>query len=297
MISEFPAFTKLDLRHAPEIQALTAPFDPYSDFNFTSLFAWDTDGSAEISVLNQNLIIRLPDYITGEPVVSLLGNHSIDQCLDELLTHVPELKLVPEATVKSIQNPSKYTITEDEDNFDYVYRVSDIAQLAGGQFKKKRNKVYSALRALSGSLSTATVHNVDEATSNALLTVFEEWKQYSAQTSDELAAESAAFQRLLRNADHFKLVITLLKVHGKAVAFSMNEIIDDRYGICHFEKALPVHPQIYALTAHLAAKDLQTKGCQYVNWEQDLGLPGLRKAKRAYHPQHYLKKYFLAVKA
>ena len=78
MIALFPEFSKIDISHRYEIEAITSKFEPYSDFNFVSLFCWDTDGSAAVSVSNDNLIIKIPDYINGIPVYSMLGDSKID---------------------------------------------------------------------------------------------------------------------------------------------------------------------------------------------------------------------------
>ena len=42
------------------------------------------------------------------------------------------------------------------------------------------------------------------------------------------------------------------------------------------------------------AKILYKKGIVYINWEQDLGILGLRENKESYLPTRYLKKYSLS---
>jgi hypothetical protein len=80
------------------------------------------------------------------------------------------------------------------------------------------------------------------------------------------------------------------------VAYSIYEIRDD-YAIGHFEKALKEHNGLYDYLKHTTAKELHEKGVKYINYEQDLGIVGLRQTKLLLHPEHYLKKYSISLSA
>jgi hypothetical protein len=41
----------------------------------------------------------------------------------------------------------------------------------------------------------------------------------------------------------------------------------------------------------LAFKKLRALGCEFINFEQDMGIAGLKQAKRLWRPVKYLKKY------
>lgn len=72
MIPEFPNFKKIELSDQKEIESFTSKFPPYSDFNFTSLWSWDTHTNMQISILNKNLVIRFNDYLSDSFFYSLL---------------------------------------------------------------------------------------------------------------------------------------------------------------------------------------------------------------------------------
>lgn len=278
--------------HREEFTNFTSRFDPYSDFNFTSALTWDTDGSARISTLNDNLVITMPDYLTGTPVTSLLGESAIDESLDILATaDIRELRLVPEVTVRSIQNPSRLQITEDADNFDYVYDLAELAPLGGAKYKRKRNKINNVHAAFDGRLRVATTSTIEDNHLEAIDHVFSGWVDCSGQSAKDKEPEQAAFQKLLQHAGSLSLLLTTATLDEKPVAFSVNEPLGNGHAICHYEKTLPVHGEIQSFIAHQAAKALWEAGCRYVNWEQDLGVEGLRKSKISFHPSHFLKKY------
>ncbi len=60
--------------------------------------------------------------------------------------------------------------------------------------------------------------------------------------------------------------------------------------VIHFEKGSPDFDGIYKAinteTAHRVRPFFA-----YINREEDLGIPGLRKAKLSYHPDHFIEIY------
>lgn len=296
MISTYPQFSKLDLSQQEEVSRFTGKFEPYSDFNFTSLFSWDTDQSAEVALLHGNLVIRLPDYLDGHPVYSVLGDQQIDESVAVLLQATGKLEMVPEVIIAALQDKATYRITEDEDNFDYIYEVSHLSELAGSKFKKKRNKANVFVKAHEDyELAVRVVTEVDEQYAAKLKQVDRQWAALSSQAQGDILSERKALDRILDNAAAFNLMITEVAVDGEIKAFSINERLDGQYAICHFEKALSTHHEHLNtfLTIEVARK-LHAAGCTFMNWEQDLGLEGLRRSKRSYQPVKMLKKYTIS---
>jgi hypothetical protein len=293
MIAAYPAFSHLELDHKAEFTRFVHRFEPYSDFNFVSFFSWNTDGSAEVAWLNGNLAIRMPDYLDGHPVYSLLGDNRIDETLDVLLADAGKLELVPETVIEHIADTGRYQISEDRDNFDYVYSLPHLAKMEGGVYKKKRNKVNVFVRYHEGyELAVRTVTELDDALIQELIAVDRHWATVNPRDQGDILAERKALDRLLNNFSHFDARAILVRVDGELKAFSINEVLPNGWAICHFEKALRVHHEnIYPFLAAEAAKNLQAAGCQWVNWEQDLGLAGLRRSKESYHPTRMLRKY------
>lgn len=297
MIATYPNFSKLDLSHREQIQRHTARFAPYSDFNFTSLFCWNTDGTTEVAMLNDNLVIRMPDYLDGHLVYSLLGDNQIDESVELLLETAGKLELVPEVVVQALQQTTRYKITEDEDNHDYVYELDHLAAMLGGKFKKKRNKINIFISEHQHyELSVKFIDRLDGEHRELLRQLDRHWATLSTRDEGDILAERTAIDTLLDNSDDFNLIITEVWVNGVMKAFSINEKLSDEYGICHFEKALKAHHEhLNTFLVPEVAKHLKDAGCRLVNWEQDLGLEGLRRSKSSYHPAFMLKKYTVAL--
>jgi hypothetical protein len=296
MIATYPDFSKLSLEHKDQLARFTAKFEPYSDFNFVSLFSWNTDGSAEVAILDGNLVIRIPDYLDGHPVYSLLGDNRIDASVETLFQSVPKLELVPEAVIQKLEQPGLYDIAEDENNFDYVYDVSHLIHLKGSHFKKKRNKNNVFVKEHEGyELVVKVVKDLDVAHIEALQQVDRQWAQIASRDKGDILAERKALGRLFENFSAFELIIVEVVVDNEIKAFSVNELLASGYALCHFEKALTTHHEhLNTFLTIEVAKKLHEAGCEFMNWEQDLGLEGLRRSKQSYHPIRMLKKYTLS---
>lgn len=294
MISTYPEFSKLDLSQLKPVTKFTDRFEPFSDFNFTSLFCWNTDGSTEVSWLNDNLVVRMPDYLDGHTTVySLLGDNLVEESLKTLLAQTNKLTLVPEAVIQAMQDKSAFIITEDEDNFDYVYDLDHLSDLPGSNFKKKRNKANVFVKAHENyELVVKVTHSLEPNQAEMLRSVDRQWAKATPRDEGDILAERKALDVILENSQAFKPIIVEVWVDGSIKAFSINEIINQDYAICHFEKALKTHHEhLNTFLTIEVAKKLRAAGCRWANWEQDLGLDGLRRSKRSYHPVRMLKKY------
>jgi hypothetical protein len=73
-------------------------------------------------------------------------------------------------------------------------------------------------------------------------------------------------------------------------AFTCGELLNAATAVIHLEKA---NPEIGGLYAAINQQFCQQAwaGVDFINREQDLGEPGLRKAKLSYHPQRLVEKF------
>lgn len=296
MISTFPVFTDITLDVKDEVIGFTKKFDLYADFSFINLFSWNTDGKAGVAWLNGSLVVKLPDYMhEGHYIYSILGDTGLDDSISDLIRRVQKLSLVPEVVIENMRAPELYAIAEDRDSFDYIYRVERLTMLDGSKLKNKRQKVKKTKEELGDHLSFDNRTVLTRDLKKELLDVYSRWQKQTTQPLEHIKLEEIALKRLFNNFDKFNnLTITTLQVHGKIEGFSINEVIDEINSICHFEKAiLEKHDGLYAVLIHEAAKALAGHS-EVVNWEQDLGIPGLKHIKKSYAPYKYYRKYLIS---
>lgn len=295
MISKYPEFTAVDLSVQKELEAELSKYDSYSDFNFVSLFCWNADNSSAVSRLGDGIVIQLSDYLGEGQNYSYISNTKDSmKHIELILTNVKKLKFVPEQTVKRISNMTGLCIEEDRDNFDYIYNISSLCTLEGGKHKKKRNKLNNFEKEMGEHTRVKHLDKITKQHKSEIEILFKKWCNENKKSYDSQKDEYIAVQRAIEHLEQLGLIFTELRLSDDLKGFSINQVLSDGTAVCHFEKTLNTHPNLSPYLVREVAIMLNKKGCKYVNWEQDLGLEGLKLAKSSYKQEYFLKKYTLS---
>jgi len=301
MLPSFPNFKQLTIDDKKDIEEFVSLYPPYSDYNLISLFTWNSTLSAEVCLLNGNLVAKFADYTSDDSFFSFLGTQNSARTVETLLNYSseiglkPVLKLVPEVSVNSDESlKSKFHILEDRDNFDYIFSIPKLVQLDGGNFAAKRNFIKRFKE--SHPASVQLIEITEERTRKEMLELFHLWRTNKNHTLEHVKYELSAISKLLEYYHSIKVLCVGIFIDSKMVAFSINEVLPAGYAINLFEKANTHYIGIFPFLRHEVAKILEKQGCQFLNFEQDLGVEGLRKSKLSYHPENFLKKYTITPK-
>ncbi|HEX7260152.1 MAG TPA: phosphatidylglycerol lysyltransferase domain-containing protein, partial [Candidatus Saccharimonadia bacterium] len=277
MIPLFPHFTPLALELKDEIQAITAHYPSYSDYGFTSMWSYDTESSARICLLNQNLVLRYGDYITGDYFYSFLGAAEIDATAKTLIAYAAEhkmdttLKLIPQIVIDHFKHPEHFVISEDRDNFDYILSVPELVAMHGPHYQNKRNLVRRFLRAYEHEMKTKPLELSDATVRDEIIQTFHDWAASRNKSSEEIAVELEAIKRMLNDHDKFDLNTIGIFINNRLRGFSIFEFVHDGHGVVHYEKADVGFEGIFYYLKQQAAVAMHSNGVSHLNYMQDLG--------------------------
>ncbi|NJB69082.1 hypothetical protein GGQ74_002776 [Desulfobaculum xiamenense] len=178
-------------------------------------------------------------------------------------------------------------LAETRDHWDYLYDVRELVDLKGNRFHKKKNLLSQFVKKYDHVYHSMTPDCVEAALDMQL-----EWLSWRDEESQQtLAAENRAITRVLTGWDSLCGVFGgVIEVEGAQAAYTVAERLSDDTLVIHFEKGHTHFKGIYqAINQMFLASD--ANGYVFVNREQDLGDPGLRKAKESYNPVGFLRKF------
>lgn len=265
-----------------------------ADTTFINLWAWDSKYQTEIAFKDELCWLRFKQdngYIYGPP----LGNWQNINWQEVIISNLGKnirFKSIPEFLMKKWQNSfgSQINIIEDRDNWEYLYKISDLISLTGEKYRNQRKLSNQFLRN-----NNYRLVEIEEDNILHIKNFQHKWFEKKELEFNNLTQENEAINRILCGWKFFKHKIFGygLWVEDELVGYTIGEKQDNEHIIIHIEKALSTvrgsYPAINKLTLE------KNKTYKYVNREQDLGLIGLRKSKEEYNPIGFVKKYQLVL--
>lgn len=174
-------------------------------------------------------------------------------------------------------------ITSCRADTDYLFHVSKLQTLSGRELSSRRNLLHQLERNAHLESFSLEGKEID----NAFL-LLEEWQQNRKEHKEKTDYYSC--KEALELLSQLNLFGRIAYSDGKPVGFTIGELLTPTTALLHFAKSLH---HIKGATPYLY-KDFAThlpESVTWINLEQDLGIPALRKAKEAYAPDILLTKW------
>jgi len=283
-----PEIHRLELENRSIVDEYLKRFPPeVSELTFTNLFVWRKSRPVFFAEVKDSLVFLVDAEGSGKKIIfgNPLGNASPLELLSDLDVEVVGFARIPKTTAAILQENNLH-VEPDRDNADYVYRVKDLAELAGRRFHKKRNLIKQCLQGVDCVYKPITPETIPEC-----LKMHERWcKARRCGHDPGLCSESVAVKECLTQWDALPLMGGSVRIDGKIQAFALGETLRPDTAVCHFEKAMPEYLGLGQLINQWFAKHA-LHGLEFENREQDLGIPGLRQAKKSYYPDHMVEKF------
>lgn len=293
-IPEFPSFREVTLELAPDLTPFLRSLEPcVSEFTFANLFLFRAAHAYRLSRQGGLLLVTARGYDGAPYAFPPLGSGDATEAARLLCDCLagqgaaPVLSPVPVAMARALFAGAEWHISADRDQADYVYLREELAALPGKKFHKRKNRLQKILREEASGYAYAPLGEEHVADCLALA---DDWcgLRCSAERPSTFL-ETGAVKEALVHRDRLGLRGAVILLGGRASAFCLGEELNAETFVVHFEKAEAGRDGL----AQLINRDFCLHGLggyRYVNREQDLGDPGLRQAKAAYHPAFLVEK-------
>ena len=181
--------------------------------------------------------------------------------------------------------PGRFRFFEDRDDADYIYSVESFATLSGKKLHGKRNFCNRFETAHDWRYEALSPAGFDDCRS-----LLQSW---DAEKNGGNAEENEAIERMFQYWDGLGMTGGILYADGRPAAFTAGERLGSDTIDVHFEKAPDDLPGAYPMIAREFARHLQKDFPEilYLNREEDMGIPGLRKAKEEWYPMFMIDKF------
>ena len=282
MLPLYPNFIPVSLDLQEQMQNLTLKSKTsVSVFTFANLYLFRNKYNFKATLLENNLLIA--GTYKGKTFFSIPGKIPQKEILMELLKKYDFWRSISAEQAAKIKTllPNE-TISEDRNNFEYLYLRTELAELPGRNFQKKRNLVNTFIKTYSPQNIEKKVlgkKNIKDA-----LRVLDKWKLGKNAKGDYDSAKEALD---LHEVLGFSGMV--FYVGGVPVAYCQGEALANGKSFAvHFEKAVDDYKGIYQYVNQEFAKTIP-EDIACINREQDLGDSGLRQAKMTYRPVDFVK--------
>lgn len=167
---------------------------------------------------------------------------------------------------------------------DYIYLTSDLATLPGRKYQPKRNHINHFTSQYSWRVEPISGANLADCK-----VVYDRWLAAHCSECRGEVVEALAVERAFSSFDQLPLSGRILYADERPVAFAYGSAVNHDTFCIHVEKADASVDGASAMINRLMAEAVADK-YRYINREEDMGLAGLRFAKRSYRPVELLSK-------
>jgi uncharacterized protein len=282
----FPEFKPLELEDRDE---LLPYFERHpleiSESTFANHFIWRRFDHPVFTTIHGNLCICFTPPDQPAYFLQPLGENDIPDTLRACLTRAPRLSRIPASFAE--RWCGGLSCAPDRDDFDYVYRTSDLSELKGKKYDGKRNRIKKFEKSYAWRYVRIGAEDL-----SACGALFGEWLAAKGLEGGAIDAQQDAIREALLHYETLGLTGGAIETEGAVAALAIGERLNADTAVIHIEI---VSPRYEGLSQLMNREYVRREWADtvYINREQDLGIPGLRRAKQSYQPDHLVEKYHI----
>lgn len=290
-------FQKLELEHIPLIQ-------PYflrqerrmCDCTIGSTLMWRDYFDNCFAIVDDTLIFR-SRYLDGKYAFTMPIGKEPDKLLALAEEYCREqgiglefCTVAPADLERLRERWPDLTVEDNRDWYDYLYESRDMVEFAGKKFAAQRNHI----RRFERDCPDWSFERITESALDEVRAFYRKFIQERDKESETAQAEVGKVFEVLDHYGQYGFLGGILRANGEIVGISMGEIVRDVLFV-HIEKADTRYSGVYQKLVNCFAREFVTDEVRFINREEDVGDPGLRKSKLSYRPVKLLEKYTVRV--
>lgn len=278
--------------------------NPYrsSESCFSNLYGWAHKYKTQFAEWRDFLLIKFTSDRGGCSYLTPFGKGNLASAIEVLIEECGcpikfEMSGVTQAMREEIEKamPRRFEYKRQRSVYDYIYTSQKLINLSGKRLQSKRNHI-NRFKAMHSNYKyiSITKNPWEVARCKDML---QKWYDINKESSDEsLELDFKSTSLYLNNFEALDLRGGAIEVDGEFVAFSLGTRLNEDTFIVHVEKAFADIQGAYAIINQEFVRN-EASEFTYINREEDMGYPSLRKAKMSYRPDILLEKFIVKEKS
>ncbi len=297
-------FRPFALEDKGRIDAYTKPWNlGCSDLSFANLFIWGADGKMQYAEKDNVLYIKL-DF-AGVPMFLWAPIPKYGAAVDYRKAVSIGIDYMrkngTEPTFRSVWAPFREKIlaacpelfsVPTDIAWDYVYTRESLATLRGKKLHGKRNHINKFL----SQYPDYEYKKLDAAMVPDCIALYDKWTdEKEIAVSVSMRDERKSVVLALQNMDALELTGGTIFIDGKLCAFTVGERLHPQMQLIHIEKGDTAYDGIFPMINQQYVLH-ECQEVSLINREEDMGIAGMRQAKRSYQPVTMIEKYLISTR-
>ncbi len=182
----------------------------------------------------------------------------------------------------------RFIIEGNRDLYEYIFTTERIATLPGRIHQSKRNLINKLYKTYEDKIVIKTIEDADK---EEIRKMYMSWiDDHTGDDVSILQNEMKEFDLAIDNYEKLNMIGIVIYIEGMLAGFNFGSIISNDTYDGMVQKGNIDYNGIYELLNKETAILIKDK-IKYMNFEEDLGIEGLRKAKLIYDPEYMIEKY------
>ncbi len=295
---DYGAMKPVSMDDMEEIQrSLALSGYPSCEYSFPNLYIWAEVYGTVRSFFNGRLYVHMPSvdellFPCGEKPVPVRELAAVSRELrahsfSGTIAHVPPSYIATHPELREYFEP----VPMGAENDEYIYLTRSLAELPGGKLSKKRNLISQFER----NYDSFELKRIEKEDFRTVISLTEHWRLEHLDDT-RVENERRAINRALEHYGQLGFDGLMLLAGGELKAYAVFSRLTFNSCTVQFEKADLDCKGASQVITNQTAKHLLNR-YEFINREQDLGIPGLRHAKQSYMPVLMLRDYYLRPRA
>ncbi|MBU0686238.1 MAG: DUF2156 domain-containing protein [Candidatus Margulisbacteria bacterium] len=289
MIPEYPKFKNLEIADFEIVtKYLNASPRSICELNLANLFIYRNFDRAQLTMINENLCLLISPMHEAPYFLEPLSQHKLSSTIETCLNLTGKLSRLSKRFCESLSK-DEYRCKYLRNQSDYIYLREDLANLEGKKFDGKRNHLKRFLKHFPDYqfVPLKAEHAVQA------LKLFEEWAGHKKETrfftKFSYNSQKKAIEEAFGQFDKLNCKGGMLFAEDSVKGFILGTANPNMISV-HFSYGKPQTAGVFQMLIKEACEKT-FNSFKYINLEQDLGIPGLRKAKLSWHPKKLEEKF------